>query len=279
MLDKLKTGGFTPKLHILDNECSALLKAAFHKHKIKFQLVPPHQKRRNAAERAIHIFKNHFIREARVNPKLSPYAALEGIYDFNRSPLAPLGTKLVYHVKPEQRSTFGTRGKEAWYVGPAPDHYHCDTIFIPEMQREIQVDTVQYFPNRVPISKLSKESLLLKSALDMLELLKDPTPAMPALDYSQLTTAAVTKLAELLHRAAKQLKVHVPLETVPTENVPTQSNPDERVEPSSPAQVPRVVSPTPLTQEGSTQHLAQVPRVESRRSPRPSVTTCPNWKF
>ena len=31
----------------------------------------------------------------------------------------------------------------------------------------------------------------------MLELLKDPTPAMPALDYSQLTTAAVTKLEEL----------------------------------------------------------------------------------
>ena len=107
----------------------------------------------------------------------------------------------------------------------------------------------------------------------MLELLKDPTPAMPALDYSQLTTAAVTKLAELLHRAAKQPKVHVSLETVPPENVPTPATPDERVEPSSPAQVPRVVSPNPLTQEGSTQHPAQVPRVESQRSPQPSV--CP----
>ncbi|GFH47516.1 hypothetical protein CTEN210_03991 [Chaetoceros tenuissimus] len=301
MLDKLTTGGFTPKLHILDNECSALLKAAFHKHKIKFQLVPPHQKRRNAAERAIQTFKNHFItilclvdpdfplsewdrllpqtllslnhlRAARVNPKLSAYAALEGIYDFNRSPLAPLGTKLVYHVKPDQRSTFGTRGKEAWYVGPAPEHYRCVTIFLPDTQREIQVDTVQYFPNRVPIPKSSKESLLLKSALDMLELLKDPTPAMPALDYSQLTTAAVTKLAELLHRAAKQPKVHIPTDSVPTENVPTPSTPDERVEPSSPAQVPRVVSPTPLPQEGSTQHPAQVPRVESQRSPQPSVS-------
>ena len=50
MLEKLKTGGFVPKLHILDNECSGLLKSAFEKHKITFQLVPPHQKRCNAAE-------------------------------------------------------------------------------------------------------------------------------------------------------------------------------------------------------------------------------------
>ncbi|GFH59506.1 hypothetical protein CTEN210_15982 [Chaetoceros tenuissimus] len=167
--------------------------------------------------------------------------------------------------------TFGIRGKEAWYVGPAPEHYHCVSIFLPDTQCEIQVETVQYFPNRVPIPKSSKESLLLKSALDMLKLLKDPTPAMPALDYLQLITATVTKLAELLHRAAKQLKVHVPLDNVPTENVPTQSTPDERVEPSSPAQVLRVVSPTPLIQEGSTQHPAQGPRVESQRSPQLSV--------
>ena len=40
MLEKLKTGEFVPKLHILDNECSGLLKSAFHKHKIIFQLVP-----------------------------------------------------------------------------------------------------------------------------------------------------------------------------------------------------------------------------------------------
>ena len=106
----------------------------------------------------------------------------------------------------------------------------------------------------------------------MLELLKDLTLAIPALDYSQLTTAAVTKLAELLHRAAKQPQVHIPTDNVPTENVPTPSTPDERVEPSSPAQVPRVVSPNPLSQEGSTQHPAQVPRVESPHSPQPSVS-------
>ena len=133
--------------------------------------------------------------------------------------MAPLGTKLVYHIKPDQRPTFDVRGKEAWYVGPTPEHYRCVSIFIPETRREI--DTVQYFPNKVPIPATSKESLLLKSTLDMLELLKDPTPAMPALDYSHLTTAAVTKLAELFHLAAPQPQVHVPSNTESTENVPT----------------------------------------------------------
>ena len=34
---------------------------AFDKEKIKFQLVPPHIHIRNAAERAIDTWKNHFI--------------------------------------------------------------------------------------------------------------------------------------------------------------------------------------------------------------------------
>ena len=37
------------------------MKHAFEKHNIDFQLVPPHQHRRNAAERAIMTFKNHLL--------------------------------------------------------------------------------------------------------------------------------------------------------------------------------------------------------------------------
>jgi hypothetical protein len=57
----LKNNGHAPDLHILDNECSDLLKAAFHKYNIDLQRVPPHSHRRNAAERAIQTWKNHFL--------------------------------------------------------------------------------------------------------------------------------------------------------------------------------------------------------------------------
>jgi hypothetical protein len=53
--------GFTPQTHWLDNEASTALKDYNRENKIEFQLVPPQMHRRNAAERAIRTWKNHFV--------------------------------------------------------------------------------------------------------------------------------------------------------------------------------------------------------------------------
>jgi hypothetical protein len=53
--------GFKPKLQTLDNEASSALKNFFTFNDIAYQLVPPHCHRRNAAERAISTFKEHFL--------------------------------------------------------------------------------------------------------------------------------------------------------------------------------------------------------------------------
>ena len=53
--------GLQPQLHILDNEFSNIFKNFMKKVDEKFQFVPPHLHRQNAAEMAIQRFKNHFI--------------------------------------------------------------------------------------------------------------------------------------------------------------------------------------------------------------------------
>jgi hypothetical protein len=58
---ELTVKGFKPKLQTLDNEASAALKNFFTVNDIDYQLVPPHFHRRNAAERAIRTFKEHFV--------------------------------------------------------------------------------------------------------------------------------------------------------------------------------------------------------------------------
>ena len=58
---KLKTNGYAPDLHLLENECSNDMKSAFTKQNVSFQRVPPHIHQRNAAERAIQTWKKHFI--------------------------------------------------------------------------------------------------------------------------------------------------------------------------------------------------------------------------
>ena len=53
--------GLTPMTHVLDNECSKVLKEYMEEENETFQLVPPRLHQRNAAERSIQNFKNHFI--------------------------------------------------------------------------------------------------------------------------------------------------------------------------------------------------------------------------
>ena len=134
LLTKLTQSGHPANLHIMDNEAFDTLKTALFEHKIAYQLVPPHIHRRNAAKRAIQTFKNHFIavlcsaspkfparkwdrllpqakitmnllRQSRFNLKLSAYAALSGPFDFNKTPIAPAGTRIVIHEKSNKRAT------------------------------------------------------------------------------------------------------------------------------------------------------------------------------
>jgi hypothetical protein len=58
---ELTVKGFKPKLKTLHNEASAALKNFFTANDVEYQLVPPDCHRRNAAERAIQTFKEHFV--------------------------------------------------------------------------------------------------------------------------------------------------------------------------------------------------------------------------
>jgi hypothetical protein len=53
LIDQLNSAGIFPKSHILDNECSAEMKATITLNKMKLQLVPPHDHRCNLAKKAI----------------------------------------------------------------------------------------------------------------------------------------------------------------------------------------------------------------------------------
>jgi hypothetical protein len=71
----------------------------------------------------------NLLRGSRINPKLSAWEQIHGRYDFNAHPIAPPGIKVLAHAKPTQRKTWETHAFEAWYVGPAMDHYRCHTVW------------------------------------------------------------------------------------------------------------------------------------------------------
>eukprot|EP00804_Cyclotella_cryptica_P000229 CCRYP_016187-RB/>CCRYP_016187-RB protein AED:0.43 eAED:0.43 QI:0/0/0/1/0.5/0.33/3/0/375 len=130
----LQSKGFKPQLNMSDNECSKTVQNFIIAQNAKIQLVEPHNHRANAAERAIQTFKNHFIAglssvdpefpiqlwdelleqaqdtlnllwTSQQNTKLSAYATLEGPFNFDKTPLAPPGTKALVYLDPKNWTT------------------------------------------------------------------------------------------------------------------------------------------------------------------------------
>jgi hypothetical protein len=110
----------------MDNEASAASQRAITTNNCNFQLVPPHVHRRNAAERAICTFKDHFLAilagteptfpanrwdlllphaELTLNllrpstTTTSAWHALFGVFNFDATPIGPAGSRVLIHNK------------------------------------------------------------------------------------------------------------------------------------------------------------------------------------
>jgi hypothetical protein len=218
--------GLTPQFQRLDNEASAALQDYLTEQAIDFQLVPPHVHRRNAAERAIRTFKNHFIaglcgtdqnfplhlwdrllpqalltlnllRASHLNPRLSAQAMIHGAFDFNRTPLAPPGTRVLVHEKPTVRGTWAPHAVDGWYIGPAMHHYRCYNVWIWETASERIADTLAWFPTKVTMPVHSSADTALAAARDLTQALLHPAPASALAPLSDQQYLALRQLAAI----------------------------------------------------------------------------------
>jgi len=203
-------GGSRPHVQGLDNECSDILKAYFKEEDIAYQLTPAYMHRRNAAERAIQTFKDHFkailcscdprfplfywcllipqavltlnlLRTSRLNPKLLAWSCLNGPFDYDAHPIAPLGTHVVMHQKPGQRATWAPSGIDGWYVGPDFECYRCYTCINWRTNKVVHPDTVAWFPHQVHMPTSSTTEVLSQAIADLAEalVLHDPSALLP----------------------------------------------------------------------------------------------------
>ena len=308
-LQILQRNGLKPELHIIDNECSDDLKAAFRKHNVQFQRVPPHQHRRNAAERAIQTWKNHFItglstcdpsfpskewdrlieqgeitlnllRSSRRQPSLSAYHGLFGAFDFNKTPLAIPGTKVLVHEMPKQRNTWAQHGIPGFYIGPSMEHYRCFKCYIPSTNATRDSPTIEWFPTTIKFPTVTTDVYLKQTADDMLALLqpaKDQSP-IPDLTYGSKITNAYIQIAQILRRATTRPPPRPAIAPRPEpsqvrEAPPVPIQPEPRVaRPTTnpPAQEPRVVIQTESPPHPTPVQPAQPP---PQISPMPPATT------
>ena len=303
---QLVRNGHDVKYYILDNECSQDLQRAIESHKLQYQLVPPNQHRVNAAERAIRTFKNHLLaglatcnpkfpihewdrlldqaeltvnllRNSRVNPSLSAHAYLHGNHDFNKVPLAPPGTKLVVHSKPDKRASWAYHGEDGWYVGPAPHHYRCFKCYMPTTQKERICDTVQLIPHTIPIPSVTLADHIAIAAENLFATLHHySTAPPPGIKIGDPIIQGVQKIAKIL-------KTIYPLpQSAPAPQIshPTPSIPLPRVKVPQRVQTPeeRLCEYYIKEYENKPQQpvLASVPRVNTNKPHTPSPVPTDN---
>jgi hypothetical protein len=223
---ELTVKGFRPKLQTLDNEASAALKNFFTTNDVQFQLVPPHCHHRNAAERVIRTFKEHFVaglslvdptfplhlwdrllpqaeitlnllRTSRLHPQLSAAAHFHGLVDYNKIAFSPPGCKIIAHKKPGKRRTRAPHGQHGYSLGPAMHHYRCQNVYISATASERIVDTLEFPPHNYQMPQLSSTERLLIAAKDMTNALQNPQPEVPFTHVGDNIISTLTELANI----------------------------------------------------------------------------------
>ena len=185
---------------------------------------------RNAAERAIRTFKNHFLAglatcdpdfplqewdrlilqatitvnllcSSRVNPKLSAYAYVFGPFDFNRTPLAPPGTKVIIHNKANIRASWGYHGTKGWYVGPSLEHYRCLKCYNPDSMKEVDTDTLELLQHSIPLPVFTNAEAIEQAVQDLIRILKNPQKNnIPRVLVGDKIRNAFQEVAKILQR-------------------------------------------------------------------------------
>ena len=188
--ERLATAGCAPTMHILDNEASAAFQRAITSNNCKYQLVPPHVHRRNAAERAIRTFKDHFLAilagvaptfprdrwdlllpqaeltlnllcPSATSTSASAWDSLFGTYNFDATPMGPAGSRVIIHSKAVLRRSWDFRGHDGFYVGPALQHYRCYRVLNKESHAVTISDAIKFRHHYLPSPWVSTEDKII----------------------------------------------------------------------------------------------------------------------
>ena len=229
LLDRLHKCKIYPKKHILDNEISNEFRAVIELNKMEHELVPPHDHRRNIAEKGIQTFKDHLIaivcgtdkdfplylwadilpqaehtlnllRPSRRLPSVSAYAYLYGQHNYDKLPFAPLGCKVEAHMMPSTRNTWAEHTASGYYVGCSHEHYRCHKIYITS-SRSIRVCQTVFFKHKYLTQPAFTSHDALIEAAD--KLASAITRVLPA---DNVTKNGVTALLDIFTQQANVAK-------------------------------------------------------------------------
>ena len=104
------------------------------------------------------------MRKCRQNPLLSAWAAVEGEFHFDATPIAPPGSEMLMHNNPNRRRTFGFNAKNACYIAPCFQHYIIFKGIMASTGAERISDTVRFKHHAIVITQLTLANRTLEAS-------------------------------------------------------------------------------------------------------------------
>jgi hypothetical protein len=167
----------------------------------------------------------NLLRQCRLNPKLSAHAQLNGLFDYNKTPLAPPGTNIIIHKKTDHSGSWSLHGLNGWYVGPVMEYYGAHRVYFSTTGHERISDAVYFFPKHCKVPRLSSADAATMEALDLTHALKNPAPTTPFKQPGTDRMQAIKKLAAIFESMAPE-RTPVDELTEPTPKMSTQPTPN-----------------------------------------------------
>jgi hypothetical protein len=120
----------------------------------------------------------NMMRPCTQNPNLSAYEAMEGMFSFDATPMAPIGTECMIHVKPSKRHTWGYHSMKAWYFAPALNHYRCIRVVTDTGAVRI-TDTFKFLHHALPVPQVSSADRIVQATKDLRQAIDGATTSAP----------------------------------------------------------------------------------------------------
>lgn len=207
----------------------------------------------------------NLLQLSRINPRLSTEELLNGTFDYNKTPIALPGCKVLIHETHQKRGTWAPHATNRWYISTAPHHYRCHTVYVPKTRAERNAKSVQFFLNKKGIPQNTKSEAVLQAVLKLIDTIKTTKAVVPVTSDTKETSIALQKLADIF---LKQTKINN--ESLRVDN--NNNAPPPRVDNNNNDPPPRVeeINNTPplQVQPSKTQSLTVTSQVQEPETDR-----------
>ncbi len=106
----------------------------------------------------------------------SVHGSFQGPFDFNKTPLGPVGCRVLIHARSATRCSWDFCAKNGFYIGPAMDSYRCFKLVNADTKSQVISDTVEFRHSYLSVPAPSTEDRIMHGLQVVASALTGVTP-------------------------------------------------------------------------------------------------------